>query len=464
MTERRIRFPRNRAELDAMTNPDHTPSTDAAAATTEDKPMLTIPHSALAGLVSDAQSLGNVLTQLAFGLGQGHTSIDMDPINGFARSEPGPTAIEKFGLAPKQGYADASGTLHITAAEVCGDIAFVVEGNGWSIACTSIDDGWMESSFYDFDVLREEETDAEGEDPGKTLDRIIDVFVQAPIRVLDLESTSGDPFAHSPSKPLFDRWFPDGGPTAVVESRFNPKWIDPAYDWDRETALSPCTTIVRANRLAQHAGVEWNLPHSEGGSIIGAVVDKIEAILTPAVAHGDFRPDLGRRIALLEAHAFGQDLQEPSEKVVELLLERLGFRLTESDEPRERYWMLEGVEPCVLAEMENGGWSLSRTPAPDEPKAEWIDHARGLSHEDACMRIYLLVAGPDPKMAATNAASRISALAFRMDMGFLHHSPGDVSFMHDQVRGRLGLTSVAGDHGDGVADTEMAAYGRETHR
>ena len=167
---------------------------------------------------------------------------------------------------------------------------------------------------------------------------------------------------------------------------------------------------------------------------------------------------------MLEQHAFGQDLSEPSEKVVELLLQSIGFELTDTEEPRERSWMLDGTDPQVLAEMESGGWRISRTPSQDEPKSEWIDHAVGLSHEDACLRIYLLTAGPDPKMAGTTAASRISALAFRMDMGFLYTSPGDASFTHNQVRLRLGLTSRPGNHGDGVADTEMAAYGRETHR
>lgn len=402
--------------------------------------MLMLSNDVMRDLADDPRMLGTLLIRSAFGEGRGMDSADMDPLPGWIRFAPGPVAAEQYEGRRMVGYVDSTATTYLTAVEQPGRIAYVAEGSDWVISCLSLDAGWGVGGPWGTPKLGEP-------------------------TVAQVPATTEPDFTHSPSSAMFDRAFPDNPP---LPSLPHISWMDSDHDWLRETALNPVSSIVRANRLAEEQGIHWEKP-PEGMSALGHLVHRIEELSLPPHDE-DLMPvrrdglTVGRRLDQLERFRWGSTLDTVSDLVVELLMRSIGFELTESEEPRERYWTLEGTGTDLLVEKEEAGWSISRAPMDGEPQGTWIPHAEGLSDRDACIRIHLAARGPKPGLDKATAAERILALAEELRPLDPYRPQGRIEDVHSSVRAMLKLPGRGGRDGDGVADTEIAAYGFETNR
>lgn len=402
--------------------------------------MLMLSNDVMRDLANNPRMLGALLIRSAFGEGRGMDSADMDPLPGWSRFAPGPVAAEQYHGRRMVGYVDSTETTYLTAVEQPGRIAYVAEGSDWVISCLSLDAGWGVGGPWGPPKI---------EDP----------------RVDEALAISEPDFTHSPSSAMFDRVFPDQPP---LPSLPHTSWMDSDHDWLRETALNPVSSIVRANRLAEKQRIHWEKP-PEGMSALGHLVHRIEDMSLPATDEQSIpvRRDgltVGKRLDQLELYTWGTTLDTVSDLVVELLMRSIGFVPTDSDEPLERYWTLEGTGTDLLVEKEEGGWSISRAPMDEVAQGTWIPHAEGLSNRDACIRIHLAARGPKPGLDKATAAERILALAEELRLLDPYRPQGRIENIHSSVRAMLKLPGRGGRDGDGVADTEIAAYGFETNR
>lgn len=244
---------------------------------------------------------------------------------------------------------------------------------------------------------------------------------------------------------------------------FQVDWMKPDYDWLRETALHPTTTIVRANRLAQGCGVRWH-PAPEGMSALGYLVSRIE----DTIPHGrdatvqpieEGEATVGRRLARLEKMRYGETLGSENDLVVQDLMKWIGFEPFEDDAPDARGWILERIGMDVIVERRVDGWSISRS----DVQGESIPHASGLRMAEACIRIHLLARGPRQGLDKARPDDRILAIADELGILESHPHFASIGDLHAQVRSILGLPGGGGRDGDQIADTEIAAYGVETN-
>lgn len=79
--------------------------------------------------------------------------------------------------------------------------------------------------------------------------------------------------------------------------------------------------------------------------------------------------------------------------MIEEALSGRGFQRTLSEEPREDYWILEGVSPSLLVEREGSGWRICRSPTMDEPQGQWVDVAEDLPDDEVILMIDAKMSG-----------------------------------------------------------------------
>lgn len=213
--------------------------------------MLTITPAQLRTLAEQPDTLGALILTLALPFGQEHERLDIKPLGGWRRCNPGGMARDRYGDRPMVGITDDDGTVVLTIVEQDaeteeGDLSYHVEGDDWGIETEGRFGGWMPSGFF---VVR---PDRGGAIAGSWPDESHrDPREGGPVDP-SAQPRRDDPMPYIPGVSM-TLW------TEACERNktygMKPAWTKRGYDW-KDHLKDAGNTISRLYRLSQSCGVK----------------------------------------------------------------------------------------------------------------------------------------------------------------------------------------------------------------
>jgi len=319
--------------------------------------MFKLDRDQLLHLSEDPEILGGMIAKLALPSDHDGESIDFEPTGGWRQISTSRLAVQRYGGLQMRSYADPSNSIVLTLVEGV-RMALFAEGPKWQIETNGAPHVWRIGGHY--------------------------------AGTMQVGATS--PVTTHPTRGI------DITRAGMAEQA---SYTKEDFDWIAQISRQPTAAITRLHMLASLLDMRWST-FAESERPTGDMMLGIERALgLPTVVHRDDVPraPLLARIRAAEIRVFGKTHDEASKGTVETMLAEIGFEHVleeDRDAPRQDHWLLETGEPerSLLVELENG-WTLSRAPRGDEPRGLWVEHAAGLDHARALMRIRALVMRPD---------------------------------------------------------------------
>lgn len=319
-------------------------------------------------LSEEPEILGGMIARLALPADHDGASIDIEPVKGWHQVSTSRLAVQRYGGLQMRSYADPSNSIVLTLVEGA-RMALFAEGAKWQIETNGAPHVWRAGGHY---------------------------------------ARTGQARVASPTAAATGSGI-DLSRAGMSEQA---SYTREDFDWIAQISKQPCGAITRLHMLASLLDIRWStFERSERPT--GDMMLAIERALDlPTVVHRDDVPHMPllARLRAAEDKVFGERHDQAAKGAVETMLAELGFEQVlreDRDAPHEDHWILETGEPerSLLVELENG-WTLSRAPRGGEPRGLWVEHAAGLDHARALMRIRALVMRPDDGPVDVTSPSR----------------------------------------------------------